>query len=387
MSKKEYDKAIADYTEAIRLDPEDATALPQPRRSPGCEEGVRQGHRRLHRGHPPRPQERRCVHRDRGYVLDRQGRLRQGDRRLHRGHPARSEGRHGVLQPGRRLVPEGGIRQGDRRLHRGHPARSQGRRGLLRPRLRLDREERIRQGHRRLHRGHPARSQATPRPTTTGHTPGRTRRSTTRRSPTTPRPSGSIPNVAAAYYSRGIAWQNERGLRQGHRRLHRGHPPRSQDCLAYYNRGDRLDCEKEELRQGDRRLHRGHPARSQGTPCRTTTAATPGEKKGEYDKAIADFTEAIRLDPKDARAYYNRGVAWTGEGGIRQGDRRLHRGHPARSQGCLRLRQPRAAPGAERRNMTRRSPTSTRPSGSIPKDAINTVRDYAWRNQFRGYAG
>ncbi len=30
---------------------------------------------------------------------------------------------------------------------------------------------------------------------------------------------------------------------------------------------------------------------------------------GEYEKAIASFTEALRLDPQDARAYYNRGTA------------------------------------------------------------------------------
>jgi tetratricopeptide (TPR) repeat protein len=32
--------------------------------------------------------------------------------------------------------------------------------------------------------------------------------------------------------------------------------------------------------------------------------------KGEYDKAIADHSEAIRLDPKYALAYNNRGTAW-----------------------------------------------------------------------------
>jgi tetratricopeptide (TPR) repeat protein len=31
----------------------------------------------------------------------------------------------------------------------------------------------------------------------------------------------------------------------------------------------------------------------------------------EYDRAIADYSEAIRLDPKDAAAYYNRGNAWS----------------------------------------------------------------------------
>ena len=33
-------------------------------------------------------------------------------------------------------------------------------------------------------------------------------------------------------------------------------------------------------------------------------------EKGEYDKAIADFNKAIRLDPTYARPYYTRGVTW-----------------------------------------------------------------------------
>jgi len=35
---------------------------------------------------------------------------------------------------------------------------------------------------------------------------------------------------------------------------------------------------------------------------------------GETDKAIADYTEAIRLKPDDAKAYYNRGVAFEDSG-------------------------------------------------------------------------
>ena len=35
---------------------------------------------------------------------------------------------------------------------------------------------------------------------------------------------------------------------------------------------------------------------------------------GEFDAAIADYTEAIRLDPKNAEAYYNRGTAYVGKG-------------------------------------------------------------------------
>ncbi len=36
--------------------------------------------------------------------------------------------------------------------------------------------------------------------------------------------------------------------------------------------------------------------------------------KREYDRAIADYNEAIRLDPKFTAAYTNRGIAWRSKG-------------------------------------------------------------------------
>jgi tetratricopeptide (TPR) repeat protein len=33
-------------------------------------------------------------------------------------------------------------------------------------------------------------------------------------------------------------------------------------------------------------------------------------RKGDYDRAIADFDQAIHLDPKFKPAYYNRSVAY-----------------------------------------------------------------------------
>ena len=36
--------------------------------------------------------------------------------------------------------------------------------------------------------------------------------------------------------------------------------------------------------------------------------------KRDYDAAIASFTEAIRIDPKDAKAYSSRGIAYEGKG-------------------------------------------------------------------------
>ena len=36
--------------------------------------------------------------------------------------------------------------------------------------------------------------------------------------------------------------------------------------------------------------------------------------KREYDKAISDFTEAIRLEPTDGKSYYFRGYAYEEKG-------------------------------------------------------------------------
>lgn len=37
-------------------------------------------------------------------------------------------------------------------------------------------------------------------------------------------------------------------------------------------------------------------------------------EKGDFDKAIADLTEAIRLNPKYAEAYHSRGIAYEEKG-------------------------------------------------------------------------
>ncbi len=36
--------------------------------------------------------------------------------------------------------------------------------------------------------------------------------------------------------------------------------------------------------------------------------------KGDYDRAIADYTKVIEIDPRNAMAYHNRGVAYTRKG-------------------------------------------------------------------------
>ena len=38
--------------------------------------------------------------------------------------------------------------------------------------------------------------------------------------------------------------------------------------------------------------------------------------KGDYDRAIADYDQALRLDPKHEDAYVNRGAAWSDKGDL-----------------------------------------------------------------------
>ena len=42
-------------------------------------------------------------------------------------------------------------------------------------------------------------------------------------------------------------------------------------------------------------------------------------KQEKYKKAITDYNRAIRLNPKYANAYYNRGLTYMAQGNIKKG--------------------------------------------------------------------
>ena len=114
-SKGEHDKAIADFTEAIRLDPKDAQAY------------ANRGFAYENKGEHDKaiadlteairlnPKDAEAYY-SRGVAYDAKGRTRQVDRRLHRGHPPEPERRRCLLQPWQRLSEAGQESQGGRRF-------------------------------------------------------------------------------------------------------------------------------------------------------------------------------------------------------------------------------------------------------------------------------
>ena len=88
-------------------------------------------------------------------------------------------------------------------------------------------------------------------------------------------------------------------------------------------------------------------------------------KKGEVDKAIADFTEAIRLNPKAVSAYVNRALAADTKGQLELALADCNTAIQLDPKLAV-LTLCGASPGKERANTTKRSPIATRRSASIP---------------------
>ena len=148
-----------------------------------------------------------------------------------------------------------------------------------------------------------------PLPTTTAASPTREGRPRTAPSPTTTRPSDSTRNTPGPTTTGAIAY-----LRQG-----RPGPPSptttrpsgSPRNTPWPTPTGASPTKQERPGPCHRRLRRGHPARPEIAVGSTTTAASSTKAKNDLDHAIADYDEAIRLDPKLAWAYNHRGFAYS----------------------------------------------------------------------------
>ena len=178
-----------------------------------------------------------------------------------------------------------------------------------------------------------------PWPTTTAASPGTPRRSTTRRSPTTTRRSASTPSTPGVQQPR-RRLVRQAGVRQGDRRLRPGHPPRPQERRAYNNRG------------------------------------VAWYAKQEYDKAIADYDKAIELDPKNAWPTTTAATPGTpSRSTTRRSPTTTRRSDSTPSTPWPTTTA--ATPGTPSRRTTRRSPTTTRRSASTPRIA-KAYNSRAW---------
>jgi hypothetical protein len=79
-------------------------------------------------------------------------------------------------------------------------------------------------------------------------------------------------------------------------------------------------CDDRRCQARDRGLRRGDPARAGECNAyfnRGLAFALRG--KGDLDRALADYDRAIKLDPKQAKAYVARGLAFFGKGDLDRG--------------------------------------------------------------------
>jgi tetratricopeptide (TPR) repeat protein len=116
------------------------------------------------------------------------------------------------------------------------------------------------------------------------------------------------PNSAQAYYNRGIAYYNKRDLDRAIADFTQATRLDPNDALAYYNRGfayyEKGDIEK---------AIADYTEAIRLDPNYALAYYNRGlayYNKKDYDRAITDYTQAVRVNPNYADAYSNRGVAY-----------------------------------------------------------------------------
>ncbi len=136
-------------------------------------------------------------------------------------------------------------------------------------------------------------------------------------SPTTTRPSGSIPGPHSPTTA-ADAWRDKKDYDKAIADLDEAIRLDPGDALAFGNRGIAWWAKKDydQAIADYTEAIRLDPGRA----LAFNNCGIAWRDKKDYDKAIADYNEAIRLDPGDALAYYNRGASFLLTGSEKAGD-------------------------------------------------------------------
>ena len=158
---------------------------------------------------------------------------------------------------------------------------------------------------------------------------GVTKGNSPRRRPTTTRRSGSTPKEPACFLGRGLVHHFQKSYAQ---------------AIADFDRGDQ--------------------ARPQVRAAHSSPAESAEAQSTMISNAIADFSEAIWLDPLAIAAYENRGHAWAGKKEFAKAIVDYNMAIRLDPQHAGSLLRPRRCLARHFGNSTRRSPISIRPSRS-----------------------
>ena len=100
-------------------------------------------------------------------------------------------------------------------------------------------------------------------------------------------------------------------------------------------------------------------------------------RKGDFDHAIADYDQAIRLDPKNASALNNRGIVWFEKGDFDRAIADYNLALRLDANFAAGLQQSRRCLARQRRSRRARSPISTGPS-SCRRSSRSPTTIAAW---------
>ena len=252
-----------------------------------------------------------------------------------------AERRVRLSQPRPRLSRHARLRPRHPGLRPGDQDQPEPDRGAQRPRPRLRLQGRDRSRHRGLRPGDPARSEDR-WPSTTAASPIATRARPTRAINNYDQAILINSDFALAYYNRGNAYYDKRDYDRaiqtttrrsrsirttrwpttiaassittatsttGGGRPEQGDRARSEGCAGLLQPRPDLSRHGRDG-QGAGGLRPVDQARSEEPAAVSTTAASPSRDKGDQERAIADFSQSIRLDARNALAFYNRGLAY-----------------------------------------------------------------------------